>query len=142
MIKLNYNPTYIFTTADVFDNTEPPIIFESPSRLSPEWAAMTRNWIRDGAKDIGQALEIVGLAIVAVSQNGERFPLEGREGATALRKAIDLSSPGYGDTFIKHLALGHYNYHFNRLEDKLGNSRQPSPVSGGGANGVKSKSAA
>jgi hypothetical protein len=131
-MKLIYNPTYEFNSADIFDNSEPPILYEAHSRQSPEWAALCREWLRDGAEDASRALEIVGRAIVSVSQNGEKFPLAGREGAEALREAIEANSPGYGDTFIKHLAIGHYNYHFNQLDDKLGNWPGPSLPSGDG----------
>lgn len=134
MIKLNYNPTYTFSSVDVFDyaDTE-PITYEAHARQSSEWAAMCREWVADGAVDVERALDIVGLAIVSVSQNGERFPLAGRAGAEALRAAIEESNPGHGDTFIRHLALGHYSLHFRRAEERLGNSRTPSAQSAGGS---------
>jgi len=77
-------------------------------------------------------LQIVGLALVSVSQNGERWPIDGLDGAKELRDAIEAENPGYGDQFIRHLALAHYNYHFRRLDDLLGNSEAPSAQSADG----------
>lgn len=132
MLNLTYKPTYTFTSADIFDYSDTQLRFEAPARLPGEWAALCRQWVKEGAEDVGRALEIVGMAIIAVSQDEEiegeeptvvthRYPIQGREGAEALREAIEAGSPGHGDTFIKHLALGHYNLHFRRAEKLLGN---------------------
>ena len=81
------------------------------------------------------------LALVSISQNGERYPLDGLDGAEALRAAVEADNPGYGDQFIKHLALAHYNYHFRRLDDLAGNSAGPSALSAGGKRRGKSNGA-
>lgn len=133
MLNLTYKPTYTFASADIFDYSDTQLRFEVPARQSPEWAALCRKWLKDGANDVGRALEIVGMAIIAVSQDEivekdgqetqvtHRYEIDGRAGAEALREAIEAGSPGHGDTFIKHLALGHYNLHFRRSEKLLGN---------------------
>lgn len=142
MIKINYKPTYSFTSLDIFDYADTdPITYEAHARQSPEWAALCRDWVRDGAEDVSRALEIVGLAFVSVSQDGQRYPLDGLNGAEALRAAVEADNPGYGDQFIKHLALAHYNYHFRRLDDLAGNSAGPSARSADGKRRSKSNGA-
>jgi hypothetical protein len=125
-LKLSYNHTYEFTTADYFNASDPPLTFEASARATPEWARLVRNWLENSPDDVGPALEIVGRAIISVSQNGTKYPINGREGAKALRDAIEQGNPGQGDDFIIDLAQGHYNYHFRRLADLVGNSDEPS----------------
>ncbi|GIK36569.1 MAG: hypothetical protein BroJett011_04020 [Chloroflexota bacterium] len=121
MIKLNYTPTYQFSSAEIFDATDQPLEFAAHSRLPAAWAALAKAWITSGSEDADVALTLVGMALVSVSQDGETYPIAGREGAEALRDAIEAASPGFGETFIKHLALGHYHLHFRRLEQRLKN---------------------
>ena len=132
MIKLIYNPTYTFTNRDIFDASDSEITYEAWSRQTPDWAKLALEWKEDEGQDVERALELVAMGIVSVSQNGERYPLGGREGAEALRDAIEEQNPGQGDTFIKHLAWGHNSYHFRRLRDLVGNSAAPSPESSDG----------
>lgn len=136
MLTLVYSPTYKFTSKDIFDYTDTPITFEAYARQSPEWTKLFLAWEANDYQDVGQALDLVGMAIVSVSQNGQRSPLNGREGAEALRAAIEAAAPGYGDTWIKHLARGHYFYHYRRAEEALGNSSEPSPTSSDGSTQV------
>lgn len=135
MITLHYKPTYIFSSLDIFDyaDTE-PIIYEAYARQSPNWAMLCRDWLKDESEDVERALEIVGMAIVSVEQGGEKFQLHGIEGAKALRDAVEAENPGYGDVFVKHLALGHYALHFRRLDERLGNSPNGLEPSSGGDN--------
>lgn len=120
-IKLNYNATYTFTSAEIYDATQPILIFTAITRPTTQWANLYRTWIKAGAEDASQAIEIVGRVIVGVEQDGQYFAIEGREGAEALHAAIEEASPGYGDAFIINLAIGHYNLHFNRLDALLKN---------------------
>ena len=138
-LKLSYNPTYTFVLADTFDASDDQLVFEAHARQPAEWARLVQAWLKDDAEDVARALEIVGRAITSVGQGGEKWPIEGREGAEALRDAIEEANPGHGDAFIKNLALGHYNYHFQRLGEMMGNSSKPSPASvdGGNPNGTK-----
>lgn len=132
-IKLSYNSTYEFSTAHIYDAANPPLFFEALSRPSPEWARLVQQWRDDGADDPDIAEEIVGRVIMSVRQEGgARYPLKGRKGAASLRVAIEYSNPGSGGQFMCHLALGHYNYHFTRLADLLGNSETPSTQSADG----------
>lgn len=134
VIKINYKPTYKFSSFDIFDAADSePITYEAHARLPGEWAALHVAWRNGNYEDTNQALDIIGLALVSVAQGGERWPIEGRAGAEALRDAVEADNPGYGDQFIKHLALGHYNYHFRRLESLLGNSEAPSASSADGS---------
>lgn len=134
MIKLNYNPTYKFSSVDIFDYADSePITFEAHSRQTSEWARLVRQWASDGGNDPARAAEIVGAAIVAVEQGGERYPIGSTENAQGLRDAIEESAPGHGDRWLCNLALGHWNYHFSRAETDLGNSAAPSEVSSNGA---------
>lgn len=114
--KLTYNPIYEFTTADYNDATDPPLIFEAHVKPRIEWGDLVGEWILDtDAKDSEKALALVGHAIISVSQNGDKYLLNGIDGAYALRDAIESENPGLGDTFILNLALGHYNVHYRRL---------------------------
>lgn len=132
MINLVYNATYTIAAEELFDAGGDGIQYEVHSRQSGEWAAACRDWLRAGGDDTGAALDIIALAFVAVRQNGERWALGSREQAEALRDAIEAQAPGYGDQFVRHLALAHYNHHFARLERQLGNSKLPSARSGAG----------
>lgn len=132
-MKLAYKPTYKFTSLDIFDAADSdPITYEAHARQSGEWAALYQEWSKSDYEDTDRALDLIGLALVSVSQNGERWPINGREGAEALRAAVEADNPGYGDLFIKHLAIGHYNFHFRRLDELLGNSKTPSASSADG----------
>lgn len=137
MINLVYNATYWIRAEELFDAGGEGIEYEVLSRQSGEWAAMARDWLRNGAEDAGRALDLVALAFVAVRQNGQTWPLGSREQAEALREAIEAQNPGHGDTFICHLALAHYNHHFARLSDRLGNWRAPLAPSGAGGGNSK-----
>ncbi len=133
-MNLKYSVTYEFSSADIFDATDPPLFFEAVSRPDSSWARLVQQWQKNGAGDPEMAEEIIGRVIVGVRQEGEQsFPLDGRKGAASLRAAIEANNPGAGDQFLCHLALGHYNHHFTRLADILGNSETPSPQSGDGA---------
>ena len=133
MLTLVYNPTYQFTSKDIFDYTDTPIAFEAHARQSPEWTKLFLTWEAGDYQDVGQALDLIGMAIVSVSQNGQRSLVNGRQGAEALRDAIEQAAPGYGDTWIKHLARAHYFYHYRRADEALGNSSEPSPTSSDGS---------
>lgn len=134
MIKLSYNPTYKFSSVDIFDYADSePITFEAHSRQTADWARLVRQWASAGGDDPNRAAEIVGMAIVAVEQSGERYPIGTAENAQALRDAIEESAPGHGDRWLCNLAMGHWNYHFSRSEADLGNSVTPSGASSNGA---------
>lgn len=143
-LNLNYNPTYEFSTADIFDATDPPLFFEAVSRHSASWSRLVRQWRaydEDGNSKIpiseanpDMAEEIIGMVIVSVRQeDGPRYPLNGREGAASLRAAIEEENPGKGASFMCQLAQGHYNHHFLRVDKLMGNSETPSTQSPDGA---------
>lgn len=127
--KLNYNPIYAFTLADIFDNSDSSITFESKTRLEPEWAQACQKWIKLDEPPIKLSLEIVGMGICKVSQNGSELAIANADDAAALMAAIEEGSPGSGKLFIEHLVLGHWNLHFmemKRRKKKLVNSSEKS----------------
>ncbi len=134
-IKLSYNPTYEFTTADYGDLTDPPIKFEALTNPGPEWSDLRGPWVLElDEKHLSDALRMIGLSIVSVSQNGTKWPIHGLEGARALRDAMETAKQGEGNAFIMRLVLGHFNHRWQKLRDLSGNSEEPLPVSDDGDN--------
>ncbi len=134
-INLTYNSTYEFTTADFYSAADPPITFESNVRLTPEWARMIQGFIDVDSDHLEDAIEIVGVSIISVSQNGgPKFPVGNSERAWALHAAIEKNNPGQGDDFIIGLVRGHYHHHFRKIVELSGNSDAPSSPSDDGNN--------
>ncbi len=134
-INLTYNSTYEFTTADFYSAADPPITFESNTRLTPEWARLIQAFLDTDKDNLEDAIEITGVSIVSVSQDGgPKFPVGNVEGAWALHAAIEKTNPGQGDDFIIGLVRGHYHHHFRKIVDLSGNSEMPSPPSDDGNN--------
>ncbi len=134
-IKLEYNSTYEFTTADFYSAADPPITFESNVRLTPKWARMIQDFIDIDSDRVEDAIEIIGVSIISVSQgSGPKFPVGNSEGAWALHAAIEKTNPGQGDDFIIGLARGHYHHHFRKIVELSGNSDEPSSPSDDGSN--------
>lgn len=133
-ISLKYNSTYEFTTADFYSAADPPITFESNVRLTPKWARLIQDFIDADSDRLEDAIEIISVSIISVSQGGKKFPVGNSEGAWALHAAIEKTNPGQGDDFIFGLARGHYHHHFRRIVELSGNSDGPSSPSDDGSN--------
>lgn len=134
-MKLTYNATYKFTTADYGDVTDPLLTFETYSRPLTEWRETVGSWLFDlDPGNLDKAIDAVAYGIISVSQNGEKYPIGNRENAWALHAAIEKSDPGQGDRFIICLALGHYIVRSQKSRDLAGNSDEPSPPSDDGNN--------
>lgn len=125
--KLNYNPTYTFNLGDIFDASvnanavdaeDSDIVFESKARLEPEWAQLNQKWMKEDEPPIKLSLEIVGMGITKVSQNGSELVIANSEGALELMNAIEEGAPGQGEIFIEHLVIGHWNLHFLRMGER------------------------
>jgi len=120
--KLNYNPTYTFTLADIYDAGDNDITFESKNRLDPEWAQLCQDWIKEDEPPVELSLKIIGMGINKVIQGDMVLKIFDEKSASELLAAVDDSSPGYGQTFIEYLILGHWNLHFMRINERLGKS--------------------
>ena len=118
--KLNYNPTYSFMLADIFDAGDSSITFESKARIEPEWAELCRQWVKLDDPEIEMSLQIVGMGIVKVTQDEGVLLIANTEDARQLMDAVEAGAPGYGPQFIEHLVIGHWNLHFKRLDERLG----------------------
>lgn len=145
MLKLKYKATTTFTSADIGDMAEPEIIYHVWANRPDGWTDKCMAFFKEGEKgryDTDLALDIVGLSLTAVEQDGERWPVEGREGAEALRDSVEEQNPGYGDAFIHRLAISIFDQQIKRENDRLGNSEKPLTDSVNGKSKKKSKSPA
>ena len=125
--KLNYNPTYTFTLADIFDAGDNDITFESQARLDPDWASLCQAWIKNDSPKIEDSLEIVGMGILRVTQGDNILTIENEKDAETLMAAIEDDAPGHGQLFIEHLVIGHWNLHFTRLDERMGKQNGSEP---------------
>lgn len=125
--KLNYNPIYTFTLADIFDAGDNDIIFESQARLAPEWASLCQEWINKDNPSLSESLQIVGMGISRVIQGDNTLTIENEKDAKVLMDAIEEDAPGFGQLFIEHLVIGHWNLHFVRINDRLGKQNGSKP---------------
>lgn len=135
MLRLNYRATYTFSSLDIGDMADSEqIVYECWANRPSGWTAKCRDFFagNDPATSVELALDIIGLSLISVSQGGKRWPVAGREGAEALREAIESQNPGYGDEFILNLAIAIFDRQTRRENERSKNSGEPSPGSSDG----------
>lgn len=136
-MKLNYNPKRTITTADLYDATDPPLIFEVLTRPPRPWAILYGEFEKDGMRDLDAAKELISLVFVTVSDGGEVYPLNTVKAVTGLQEAIEKVNPGYGTQFCLDIAWAFGRHYYSFLGEHLGNSLEPLPQSNG-SSGEKS----
>lgn len=121
-MKFTYHTTRQITTADLYDATDPPLIFQVKTRLSRDWLLAWDAFGEAEAGDVSAAADLVAEAFISVTQDGEEiYPLDSKADALALRDAIEEAQPGAGDAFLRHLALAFGTNHYRYLDKRLGN---------------------
>ena len=140
MIKIKYNPEYSFSNAEIFDASDDEIIFFSKTRLPGEWASLGREFYKNN--DIIVAMQMLALAITAIQQDGEKYIISGLSDIESMRDGLEAKQKGLGNEFVSNLAIGHFNHHWARIDDKIKNSKAPLSTLNNGATPKKSKSAA
>lgn len=140
MLNIKYRATYTFTDRDIGDISDnEPIIYEVWANRKDGWSDTQDRLIKSNFEDIETALDMIGLAVVSISQNGERFPLKGRAGAEDLHRTIEDQNPGCGDEFVCRLAIGICSQQVQYERQRLGNLDKPLPVSANGNGKKKSR---
>lgn len=143
MLKLNYRATTTFSSADIKDMADnEPILYEVWANRPDGWTATCKAFFEADGENAELALDVVGLSLVSVGQGGERWPVAGREGAVELRDSVEAQNPGYGDYYIRSLALAIFDQQVRREDERLGNSETPLPASVNGNGQKRSKSPA
>lgn len=139
-----YNTTTIFTSRDIRDAaTDPPLIYEVYTNRPAGFSEAIQQFYQ--TQTVENALKVIGLALVSVSVYGvedSRQPIGSAEQARELMEAIERMAPGQGEGYVIQLARGIFGQQIDREEQRLKNSAAPSPLSGGGANGVPLTTAA
>jgi hypothetical protein len=130
-MKLNYNSKRTITTADLYDATDPPLIFDVLARPPRSWAVLYNEFEGDGARNLDQAKELISLAFLSVSDGGDIYPLNTMEDVGELETAIEENNPGCGAEFCRNIAWSFGRYYYSFLGDHLGNSLEPLPPSNG-----------
>jgi len=135
-MKLNYNTKRTITTADLYDATDPPLIFEVLARPPRPWASLYNEFERDGSKDLDLAKQLISLTFLTVSNGSDDsddsdgndfYSLNTFEDVTALQAAIEEENPGYGAEFCCNIAWSFGRHYYSFLSDHLGNSLEPLP---------------
>lgn len=125
MMKLNYNPRRRITTADLYDATDPPLIFEILARPPRPWAILYNEFEQGGSIDLEAAKELISLVFLTVSDGGEVYPLNTVEAVGELQAAIEESNPSCGMEFVCNIAWSFGRHYYSFLSDHLGNSSEP-----------------
>lgn len=140
-MKLKYSQKRMITTADLYDATDPPLIFEVLARPPREWAVLYNTFEKDGATNVEMARKLISLAFLTVSDDENTYPLNTIEAANGLEIAIEEENPGHGEDFMCSIAWSFGRYYYIFLGDHLGNSLEPLPQLNG-SSGEKSPAVA
>jgi hypothetical protein len=124
-MKLNYTPKRTITTADLYDATDPLLIFEVLTRPPRPWMILYNEFERDGSRNLDWARELISLTFLTVSDGGEVYPLNTIGAVTDLQAAIEENNPGCGVEFCCNIAWSFGRYYYSFLSDHLGNSLEP-----------------
>lgn len=136
-MKLSYNYKKVITTADLYDATDPPLIFEVLVRPPRDWSISYSDFEDTGADDIEAAKELFNMTFLTVSDGENTYPLDTIKDVEDLQAAIEATNPGYGAEFICNMVWAFGRKYFLYLRDHLGNSLEPLPQSNG-SSGEKS----
>lgn len=132
-MKLNYSHKRVITTADLYDATDPPLIFEVRSRPPQPWASLYNEFERDGMIDADVARQLIAMVFLTVSDGENTYPMDTPESVQALQEAIEENNPGHGNDFSCNIAWAFGRHYYSFLGDHLGNSLKPSQQSNGSA---------
>ena len=130
-MKLNYNPKRVITTADLYDATDPPLIFEILARPPRLWATLYNEFEKGGAQNLDWAKKLISLTFLTVSDGDGVYPLNTIEAVTDLQAAIEENNPDCGVEFCCNIAWSFGRHYYSFLSDHLGNSPEPLPQSNG-----------
>ena len=123
-MKLNYVGKRTITTADLFDCSDPPLVFEVRTRPPRNWATLFNDFESGGADDIEIAKKLIAMCFLTVSDGGESYKIDTEELVEAMQQAIEAENPGYGEEFICTIAWGFGRNYYRVLGDQLGNSKK------------------
>lgn len=133
MMKLKYSATRTITTADLYDATDPPLIFEVRVRAPAAWAKQHAAFEDDGSKDPVKARELIALVFLTVSDGAGAYEIDTVEKVEAMQAAIEEANPGEGETFICNTAWAFGVEYYSFLGSRLGKSLVPLPRLNGSA---------
>lgn len=142
MFKLSYKASFTFSGRDIGDAGGPDITYQCWINRPEGFYDNIVAFADSNGQDLEAAYQIIGKCLIAISQDGERWPIGSIDQARALRDSVEAQSPGYGDEYIKNLAWAIYQQRKVEEEKRLGELEAPSPVSNNGATKDKSLSAA
>jgi len=128
-MKLKYKNVRTITTADLFDATDPPLIFTVRTRPDREWAKLYKQFEDDGSHDESLARQLIAAVFLTVSDGGETYDIDTVETVTALQDAIEVDNPGAGGEFVCNIAWSFGINYYSFLGDRLGKSEKLSEPS-------------
>lgn len=133
MLKLRINATRQISTTDLRIAWEPPLFFEVRTYIGADLNGKMADWEQAGSSNAGTAAGLIAECFVAVSQDGQSYPLTTQADVLALRDTIEEAAPGQGDMYLCAILEGfireHYSF-FRRGERSA--SATSSPVSENG----------
>lgn len=139
--NLRYNATHSFTGQEIGDAGAPEMVYGCRAYRADGWTDKVIAFFEGEGQDTDLALDVVGLSLVWIEQDGERYPITDRDGAVALQEAIEEQNPGYGGIFIRRLAVAVYDQQSKFENERLGNSVRRSEPSDDGKTDERSLSA-
>ena len=134
MIKIN-KITHRFTAKDVKSRTLSAINLEYEIRVyrPAGWEDAVDKFLEaKGKDDLALAIQVIGLSLVNVYQDGQCYPIGDPEKAKDLIDSVEDQAPGFGANYASWLALIIYNQVINLEEERLGNLEPPLPESSNG----------
>lgn len=144
-IKLNYNITEEFTSAQIGDYAEPPLTYKVWRNRQAGWTEAASAFLeaesarREGGVAISEhnvklALEVVGLSLISVDDGEKTHAIGGAKKAGELKKAAEQAADAsYGDRYIIALADAIITRQIEREKKMVENLKKSSPPSGAGA---------
>lgn len=128
MLNLTINTTRQVSTAQMRMTCDPPLFFRVRAYFGVEVSQQMVHWQEGGGQDASEAAKILSQVFVAVSQNGDSYPLASLADMLALRETVEVANPGEGDQFIcallQNFVSNHYNF-FTRAGNGSANSSAP-----------------
>jgi hypothetical protein len=75
------------------------------------------SYLNSEGDDLDNALQLVGMTLISVSQDGQSHSIGNLDNAKSLMQSIEDQAPGYGAAYIKRLAIGIYRQ-IDKIEDE------------------------
>lgn len=142
MIKLKQNVTHTFTGKDIRDPVAPDITYCCKAYRPEGWTEKVIEYLESEATKIDLAFDLIGSLLLWIEQDGQKYNIGSREGAIALRDSVESQAAGYGDLFIRRLAVALYDQQVKMERERLGNYETPLMPSSDGMSQELSTSAA